>query len=342
MDKKGSLVAIRPESIIEARFTLTARQNDILDIIFTKLENDDKTDYVIDISLYKKIYKTNTSNIYRDMEKAVESFEGKGLSLTKANSRGRIYFAWFSKINYVPSEGKIILRMDPELKLLFLDVKKRIYYNIKYTLNFKSVYSKRIYYYLKSFEDTGWRIDNLDVLRKKLQCPESYNKFSDFKRFVLNPAFNEINESSDMDFKFKEVKSGRKVTQLKFFITSKSKGINENKNVLTTNNADDINKIITLFEEKISATEARKLLSVANGSLHIIKEKYQIAKITKNITSITAWMITAIKDDYQMPQGKQQVSIFNDFEQRTYGDDLESKLLGWQKDSVEQVAATKE
>lgn len=341
MYKKGSLVAIRPESIIEARFTLTARQNDILDIIFTKLENDDKTDYVIDINLYKKIYKTNTSNIYRDMEKAVESFEGKGLSLTKANSRGRIYFAWFSKINYVPSEGKIILRMDPELKLLFLDVKKRIYYNIKYTLNFKSVYSKRIYYYLKSFEDTGWRIDNLDVLRKKLQCPESYNKFSDFKRFVLNPAFNEINESSDMDFKYEEIKTGRKVTKLKFFITPKL--IEKNINISSTADTDDINKVIAIFEEKITSTEARKIMIVAKGNLQIIKEKYDIAKITKNITSIIAWMITAIEKDYQMPKGKQQVSIFNNFEQRTYDyDDLERKLLKCQDDSVEEVAATKE
>ncbi|MBZ9626349.1 RepB family plasmid replication initiator protein [Clostridium sp. FP2] len=103
---------------------------------------------------------------------------------------------------------------------MFLEVKKRIYYHIKYTLNFSCIYSKRIYYYLKSYEDTGWRIDNLDALRDKLQSPKSYKKYSDFRRFALEPAHAEINSNSDIKFKYEEVKTGNKVIALKFSIKS--------------------------------------------------------------------------------------------------------------------------
>jgi len=37
----------------------------------------------------------------------------------------------------------------------------QLIYKIEYPLNFRSIYSKRLYYYLKRFEDTGWRIDKL-------------------------------------------------------------------------------------------------------------------------------------------------------------------------------------
>ncbi|WP_411956143.1 hypothetical protein [Clostridium sp. FP2] len=73
---------------------------------------------------------------------------------------------------------------------------------------------------MKSYEDTGWRIDNLDALRDKLQSPKSYKKYSDFRRFALEPAHAEINSNSDIKFKYEEVKTGNKVIALKFSIKS--------------------------------------------------------------------------------------------------------------------------
>ena len=324
MNKKGELIAVRPEKVIEARFALTSRQNDILDMLFTQIQDDDNVEYSIDINKYKMLYNIkDKNNVYGDLKKAVKSFEGKGFLIVDKEKNEEIYYSWFSKIHYKNREGTIVLKIDSELKNLFLEVKKRIYYHIKYTLNFNCIYSKRFYYYLKSYEDTGWRIDNLDALREKLQCPRSYKKYSDFRRFALEPAHEEINSNSDIKFKYEEVKTGNKVTALKFSIKS-ARG-----EELAIDRVEDseITAVQNIFLNDITPLEARKILDVASGDIELIKEKYKIANSQGNIKNIVGWAIKAIKDNYS-PKTKQ--SAFNDYEQRSYDfEDLEKKLLGW-------------
>lgn len=324
MNKKGELIAVRPEKVIEARFALTSRQNDILDMLFTQIQDDDNIEYSIDINKYKMLYNIkDKNNVYGDLKKAVKSFEGKGFLIIDKEKNEEIYYPWFSKIHYKNREGTIVLKIDSELKNLFLEVKKRIYYHIKYTLNFNCIYSKRFYYYLKSYEDTGWRIDNLDALREKLQCPKSYKKYSDFRRFALEPAHEEINSNSDIKFNYEEVKTGNKVTALKFSIKSARCA----ELAIDRDEDSEITAVQNIFLNNITPLEARKILDVASGDIELIKEKYKIANSQGNINNIVGWAIKAIKDNYS-PKTKQ--SAFNDYEQRSYDfEDLEKKLLGW-------------
>lgn len=329
MNKKGELIAVRPERVIEARFALTSRQNDILDMLFTQIQDDDNVEYTIDINKYKMIYNIkDKNNVYGDLKKAVKSFEGKGFLIVDKEKNEETFYPWFSKIQYKNKEGKIILKIDSELKNLFIEVKKRIYYHIKYTLNFNCIYSKRFYYYLKSYEDTGWRIDNLNALREKLQCPNSYKKYSDFRRFALEPAYEEINGNSDINFEYEEVKEGKKVTGLKFLIKSCK---NAELAIDSNNNSDmEIKSVQDIFSENITPLEARKILDTANGDISLIKEKYMISKTQSKIKNIVAWIITAIKDNYAFPETKVANSTFNNFKQRTYDiPELEKQLLGW-------------
>lgn len=250
--KKGKNIAIRSESIIEARFSLSARQNNILDMLLCEIDNDDKYSYELSVEKYKDLYITDTSNIYRDLKSAVKSFEGLGFCITNKKTGEEIFFTWFSKIHYMPKQGKIQVNIDRDLKKLLYEVRKRIYYDIKYTLNFNSSYSQRMYYYLKSFEDTGWRIDEIDTLRQKLECPNSYNSFGLFKQNVLDISEKEINKYSDIFFKYELIKKGRKVTHLKFYIQNK-KNLLKNEIAITKEDSfilsyEDIKAILIDFE----------------------------------------------------------------------------------------------
>lgn len=84
-----------------------------------------------------------------------------------------------------------------------------------------SIYSKRLYYYLKLYEDKGIRIDDIEVLRAKLECPQGYKKFADFNRYVLKSAYEEINGNSDISFEYEPKKTGKKVTHMLFDIKSR-------------------------------------------------------------------------------------------------------------------------
>ena len=356
--KGGDLICKRPETIIEARFSLTKKQNDILDMVFASIENDDNLRYEIDVAKYSKLYNIkDKSNVYRDLKKAVRTFEGKGFAittLTEKKKEHRIYFVWFSRIDYIEGESKIILELGQSLKQLMLGAKKACFYQLKYSLNFHNIYSKRMYYYLKSFENsngngTGWRLDNLDELRYKLECPKSYDVYYEFKRMVLKPAYEEINGSSDISFEYEETKVKGKVTHLKFYIKanqSNKKAIDEVCATIKEETVEEekkesispINEVKAIFKEDITSLEAKSILDTAKGDINIIKEKYALAQNVDKIGSVIGWMLRAIMNDYQDPKGKNKTDSFNNYEQRAYDfDKLEKKLLGWDNKESDEV-----
>ena len=140
---------------------------------------------------------------------------------------------------------------------------------------------------------------------------------------------------SDISFDFEEIKTGRTVTSLKFYIK-----VNELKSLKT---ADDevsatlmemeeenpIKKIMAIMcDSKITALEAKKLSDTANGDINKIKEKYVLAQNVAKIDSVVGWMLKAIKDDYQVPKSKTKTGTFNNYDQRNYDfDDLEKKII---------------
>ena len=344
MIKKGRYIAVRPNALIEARYDLTSSQNDILDMVLSKMDDDDNYLYELNINDYKKLYNTDTSNIYRDLKKAVKQFEGSGFYLIDNENKKEIFFAWFASILYSDAEGKIIIEVGQRLKRLLVEMKKRIYYKIEYPLNFSSTYSKRMYYYLKGFEDTGWRIDNLDTLRKKLQCPKSYDKYSFFRIRVLEMAQKEINNNSDIFFTYEEKKTGRKVTNIKFYINT-NRLINNKDKVKDEIAAcvenfqdqqqtiDDISNIKQVqaicYKHKITDHEASCILKDANNNLDLIKQCYQYS-LGKDVKNIVGYIRKLVKG-FNSPQDNNKTDKFNDYTQRTYDfEDLEKRLTNWE------------
>jgi plasmid replication initiation protein len=351
--KGGDLICRRPETIIEARFNLTRRQNDILDMVFASIENDDKLKYQIDISKYSKLYNLkDKTNIYGSLKKTVKTFENKGFSITQkidGKNEKRIYFSWFSSIEYIDKKEKIEIELGQKLKTLMLSAKKACFYQLKYSLNFHNIYSKRLYYYLKSYENsnkdgTGWRVDNLNELRAKLECPKSYDVYYEFKRFVLNPAYEEINGDSDISFEYEETKIKSKVTSLKFRIktnkikepvitiptayeeVSATSEENEEENLIekvkniiknTTNiqmnnkSADEIYKSAIKHEER------------GNVPLELVREVAEYSKTQDIKKGFVGWFKTTVKN-YQKPVQSLKKDSFTNYDQRNYDfDDLE-------------------
>ena len=336
--KGGDLICMRPDSIVEARFKLTKKQNDIMDMVFASIEDDGNLEYDIDIKKYAKLYNVkDTSDIYGELKKAVRTFEGKGFAITNKISEkkeNRIYFSWFSSIEYLDGEGKIKFELGHKLKTLLLEVKRATFYNIQYSINFNSIYSKRLYYYLKLFEDKKSRIDNIDTLREKLECPLGYKNYADFNRYVLKPAYGEINGNSDISFEYTPQKTGKKVTHIKFDI--KSNKVNAPKEKIPINEVsadidDNISKIVELMKDhKITYSEAKSIYK-SNSNLMYIAEIYEHFK-NKPAENFVGLMVEQVKPGvFNKPKQSQNGTSFNNFEPREYDyNSLERKLLGWE------------
>jgi plasmid replication initiation protein len=221
-------------------------------------------------------------------------------------------------------------------------------YKLANILSMKSKYSPRIYEILKCNqfkEQKGIEIE-IDELRKLLKAESVYPKYNDFKRYIVERTQKELKKISDIRFDFEEIKTGRKVTALKFYIKP---NITANKEVSATKTdaeptvskeelSEDmkfgVKKVMELITEpKISEVEALKIFKSSKGDFAVIQRVYSHF-IYKQLDSFVGTMISMVKPGvFHEPKANAPKNTFNDYEQRKYDyNELEKKLLGWDEE----------
>lgn len=168
-----------------------------------------------------------------------------------------------------------------------------------------------------------------------------YPKFYDFKNRVLNVAQKELSEKTDIKFTFEEIKTGRKVTSIRFFIDQKhkKKDVEEVKHkdiIDTLGDKEDLKFVYMLLSDKLSEVDCNKLYIAANYDLKKVKRAYELSLKQRTIKNLFGWLKDCIEKEYSIPVAvtnlEENKDTFNDFPQRRYDfDDLEAKLLGIKK-----------
>ena len=249
-----------------------------------------------------------------------------------------IQVAWLSSVVYKKGSGYVELEFSPRLKPYMLKLNSMFtQYKLGNILMMKSKYSPRIYEFLKCNEFKKQKMIefSLNQLRKLLKVENVYLLYADFKRFVLFPAQKEINTLTDISFTFEEIKKGRKVDKIRFYITSNNKHIElenvpEEKEKHEEIDIDDlIERLQDIIEEKLKIKEYKALLQAANNDVELIQAKYQLARKQKKIDNLVGWMVKAIQEEYSEPIEKRKMNSFNNIEGRQYDyEELERALLG--------------
>ena len=214
-----------------ARHSLSALSLDIFYTIISQIKNEDNelNEYVIDIKDLEKKMKSEdySKRLYRgNLSKAADELMSQKVKIMSGDNY--IQFHWFDKAVVNEKEHFIHLRLNQDLKEHLLNLEKYVKGDLKSFLSLKSKYSKRIYtiacQYLKMKKVTL----NLSELQDILELSDSIkSKYSNFKDRVLKQAIKEINESSDINISYKEIKTGRAVTKIEFIVSKKSKNVIE-------------------------------------------------------------------------------------------------------------------
>jgi len=129
-------------------------------------------------------------------------------------------------------DGKIELEFSPKLKPYLLQLKENFTkYQLENVLSLSSFYAIRIYELCKQYETIKERTIEIKELKEILDIKaKSYSIYNRFKTKVLDIAEREINEKTDINISVEEIKTGRKVTSIKFIIKSKTKEVKK-KNI---------------------------------------------------------------------------------------------------------------
>lgn len=302
--------------------------------------------YNFKIADFMELLGVETQTKYTEIPKITKELMKKVFEIQEGNTLLQV--AWLSSARYEKGSGMVTLKFSPDLKPYMLQLKEKFtQYQLANILSMKSKYSPRIYEILKCNEFKSQRYIEIEVneLRKLIKADIVYPKYNDFKRYIIERTQKELKKSSDISFDFEEIKTGRKVTSLKFYIhKNNSKIINEPTildEVLVTvsedkkqdnfNLEEGIKNIVNMMKaHNINGSEAMKIYKSANGDLHHISRIYNHFK-NKNADNFVALMIKMVKPgEFIEPKKSFNKTRFNNFTPRDYDyDELERKLLGW-------------
>ena len=275
---------------------------------------------------------------------------------------------WNSKIQYMSNDGKIIekrwvitceydpknccisLTFHPDL-ILDLLVFKNKYNKIQHnaTKALKNSDQIRTYELLKRYVKRGVRRFELEDYRYKLAYDDDiYPEYSKLKQRKIKPTIKAINENTDIEiYDFKEIRYGRKVGAIEFYIRdNKEAQLEENEELIDDSidpsHVENVNRIVG---KNLSAGMVSKITNISLNSIkdnHVdmtvyeyIEDKVKAVKNYARSNTIRNYMsvfLTALRENWD----SEIITIQNQLwsgEQRNYSDeymdDLERKLLGW-------------
>ena len=195
--------------IRKTRYDLTTQQQKIVLYAISKIKPDDDINQRYEFSLHDLC---NACGIKLD---EYGGFYYKSLKddLVKLMSRQILTLpdgtmksiSWIGDVVIVPLNDTIYVKFNENLQPYLFDLREKYtQYRLQNVLVFRGKYAIRMYEILRSYttqkaidEDEEKEVNlTLEQLRYSLAV-DSYPRWADFKRFVIDPAIKEINERSE-------------------------------------------------------------------------------------------------------------------------------------------------
>lgn len=334
--------------IMNSSYDLSLEEQKIILTLASMVQPDDEEfkPYKFRIADFMELLGVETQTKYTEIPKITKELMKKVFEIQEGDTL--IQTAWLSGAKYKRGSGEVELTFSSYLKPYMLKLGSMFtQYKLANVLSMKSKYSPRIYEILKcnEFKKQGYIEITIDDLRKLLKAETIYPLYANFKQKLLIPTQKELKKLSDIYFEFEEIKTGRKVTSLKFYIHSNKNKTHKNhspsdeiaatvsnyQEEITMYPEDEIKSIILMMKDhNISSLEARKIYNSACGDLKHIAKIYNHFK-NKNADNFVALMIKMVKPgEFIEPKKNTAKTKFNNFNGRDYDyDELEKKLLGW-------------
>ena len=244
----SDLTIVQHNDLIGSSYRLDIDEMRLLNLALTKVDSRNKNEKVITLypDEFRNMYGLEKKNIWRNMKKATQAIMRKPITLNIESASGKcdiLEFHWLEESLYSHSDEdssfiKIIFskKIAPYLFELQGNFTK---INFEYAARLTSPFSFRLYQWIvrehrikkgQYYELTM----TLSDIKKSAQLALSYTRWEGFKRRVITPAIEAINQRTNLSVSYTVTKKGNKVHSLTFTyidemqkaISAESKGEN--------------------------------------------------------------------------------------------------------------------
>lgn len=233
--QREQIVAQSNKLITRTRSWMKLRELRILLYLISKIRPDDKpnTLYELSVSDFAKMCGVKDPN-YSRIKEIVENINRTFWIDDFGGEGEHVALVWFGSAQYSEKHGKMRFKFNMEIWPYLFELKAHYTsYPLSYILPMRSQYSVRLYELLKSYKSKNPNHEYFGValgdLRKVLGA-ESYKKWDNFKRRILEPALGEMNSEpvkgevniySDIKAVYRVEKTGRTISSVVFHIMKK-------------------------------------------------------------------------------------------------------------------------
>lgn len=222
----------RDDMIQHARFSLSIQEQRCVLYAISKIKPEDTafSEYTFDIKDFYALCGIDNDS-YTRLKQTLKGLSDKSWWAVIDDKGTESLLRWFSTLRTNKRSGKVTVKFHEDMMPFLLQLAEQAreqgafytQYGLKYVLPMRGQYSPRLYELLKSYQKNNrqWFFE-VEELKRVLDC-QNYKNFNDFKRFVLQPAVEEINQYTDLNVAYDTEKEGRRIARVNFFMAGKSK-----------------------------------------------------------------------------------------------------------------------
>lgn len=221
----------KSNALVEAQYRLSVAEQRIILACIKHVRRDEKiTDdelYSVSATQIAELSGTSTKQAYRELEKAALRLKQRDVRLLEEpNGQGKkrkvMVTGWVQTIIYVEDEGRVELRFTKDMLPYLSELSTQFTrYSLADVAQMTSGHAIRLYELLCQWRNLGRREVSIEWLRQAFQLNDKYPAIKDFKRWVIAPAVEQINEHSPLWVKYEQRKTGRRVSHLAFIFGEK-------------------------------------------------------------------------------------------------------------------------
>ncbi len=237
----------------------------------------------------KDIIGLDTKKDFTQIKNACKALNEKVVALVNKDNKE---FETFSMITDTKLKNGILeLGFHWKIFPYFTELKERFTkYDLINVKEFSGVYSVRFYELIKQYENIGHRTIKVETLRKWFLLEKKYPRYNDMKTYVIQPAYKELKEKSELYFEYEQNTQGRKIVSITLDIklnirqrekTYITKRLKEYFNI--SNLKDFSEDLYTYFQEKKDSLSTEDTKYITGLILSAKKETLNIKMISKTL-----------------------------------------------------------
>ena len=235
---------VKSNQLIQSRMAWTKLEHRVVAMMIAQLQKEDDrfTQQRVYIKDLADLTGRSGKSLYDQAEEICQKLLDQKVHVREVTEDGRRHYKGYncmSSCEYIEGSGYILAKFNDDMRPLLLQLKERFtQYKLRSFMRLSSQYSMRIYELLKMREGLRFLRISMQELREILCCEDSYKRFVDFRRFILDKSREELKEKTDIYFNYQVERKGQRPVRITFVI-KQTEDDAPSKNGTSTSNGEE-------------------------------------------------------------------------------------------------------